>query len=365
MPYSVRAALLGLCVSLALPTISLGQSADFLADLLTDSTDRAQLSAWINDARQVRDDLAQEADQLDQLRDNRDGFLVDDAISGVTILSESEAERSFTALMLQAMLGEGHVENSEEFVTGSAASRLLREAARGFLQRMQAGDFGSGEITLSSIHSALLDEFLAILSALDLENREVLADAARIRREEVARIDAMLARAESLAQTPAGTGDVLMQGGYYVIQFSGGGYQNRNGWQSAWVEGYSNRVLQVSSSFTEITPRGIWEFPVGSSVDQFEQDQQREARQWAVETVCNRGNQRGPYGYLPAIWVWGPEYEIVAGPFSDILDALELSGGTDGAVNLEEGSANQWHIQTEQPDEEFYDACRALGWNPP
>ncbi|MGI3187313.1 hypothetical protein [Nioella aestuarii] len=314
----------------------------------------------------MRDVLASEADQLDRLRENRDGFLVDDGVNGATLLSEDQVQRVFSTLMLQAMLGEGEAQSIEEFLTGSAASRLLREAAAGFLERMSAGAFGSGQIDLATVHAALSDEFLAIVAAIDLENREALADAALARREEITHIGAMLSQAEARLSGPAGgMADILTEGGYYVIRFSGGGYQNRNGWQSAWVEGYSNRVIQVSSTFTDIALRSIWQFPVGSSVDQFEQDQQREARQRAIDSVCNRGSQRGPYGYLPTIWVWGPEFEIIAGPFPEIAEALDVSGGSDGAVNLEPGSANQWQIQTERPDEEFYDACRALGWSAP
>jgi hypothetical protein len=352
--------------------------ADFLTEgleeLLDDAQSRDQLQDWIEIARDVQSTYDRRIAELEAMRQNREGYLLrgpaEGAIGGIVLFRERELESLFAAIMLESLLGDRPTGPFWDETGANSLARQIATLALPLLTGLLKED--SGQIPRAEVTETLLTTFLDQIAILDAETRDQLQLEIDDSRAELEQIDALLAhagglleisRAPDLEIARAPDPDFLNRIGYYVIQISGSGWIKRTGRTTRSV-GYQNRVIRVTDEVSEPTyrSRGAWQYPPGYSIGQIEQDRQAIARESSIRT-CENEAQLGVTRVAPNIWVSGPEYELVDGPFQSEAEANSVRGlvpPPSSGNNLRPGSALQWNLEHGQDRDGLRADCISL-----
>lgn len=148
---------------------------------------------------------------------------------------------------------------------------------------------------------------------------------------------------------------ILNGKGYFVVRLSGGGWIKRYGGNATYSSGHEYFFVWADNKRTEPVKAYYWEFPVGYDInEQFNVwiDEQMEESRKACRDMPPLGRAAQPH-----IWVEGPHYEVVYGPYKG---AAPEKFGSRRINNGKPGSAIQWrHESGKMADVKA--VCSALG----
>ena len=148
---------------------------------------------------------------------------------------------------------------------------------------------------------------------------------------------------------------ILGTKGYYIVRLSGGGWIKGSAGYATYSSGYEYFIIWADKDRTSPVKKYYWEFPIGYDTnEQFRvwmEEKEEESRK-ACRDLPTLGRVT-----LPQIWVEGPRYEIVYGPYKG---KPPENFGSRRISNGKSGSAIQWkHKSGKIADVKA--VCAALG----
>lgn len=354
-----------ICVLGAAPAFGAeyGILAEGLQAMYDEADERPEYYAVRDLGEQVYEELGTRHGELENLRRNTPGFLLENEDGNLIGVTEAEARtlaHGFAAdlvaapnpyALVRGMLSRGMRGNQLEYALGEAVMA-------GFM-RTDEGPEELGGMIENALLDLLHDIDLANRATLDQEITELLA--ARDRIYDISQ------RAEQSAlvyspkiPVPDQPEGFMNEPGYWIVQYSGTGWRKGGAGWATEITGYENIIVNVSDEVTEPTlSRWYWTVPVGFDIQVFER-QRQEAAEEASREACEDLPPLGPQSPEPDIWSDGPHYEIVEGPIADWGEAQARRGNSRLSNNDPEGS-RFWHHDGDHHWDDLDPVCERYG----
>lgn len=315
-------------------------------------------------------ELSDEADDLQEMRENADGFLLYDETGRPLSVTEAEAMDLAETLATDMALADdpysvamGLLLRGED---GGELERAVAHSIFGAMEMQSRGMKGSGfTSSAEELITNLSQSLLLLLEEADQRNRQALEERLEQIFADRSAVSNIVAQAEAswgpiVPPAPDAPEGFMNEAGYYVAQVSGTGWRKGGAGYATEITGYENFIFEVTSEVSEATrTRYLWQVPPGYDIQVFEREQQDEARDRS-RTNCESLPGLGPRDPAPDIWSDGPHYELVQGPIAEWSEALALRGNARLNNNDPAGSSF-WHHDGDHRWDDLDPICERYG----